>query len=676
MSFSIVNQVSAFNDVKSFKEDITKLVDAGIIFGYPDGTFRPNQYITRAQTVQMIIREMKITSSQSKINFSDVRPGTNGAKEIAIGVERGFINGFKDGTFRPNERLTRAQMAIILVKAYGLKGNGEIEFSDVGKNHGAKAYIEAMAASGVTAGYKDGTFKPEDFVSRSHFSAFLSRVMEINAQGNVTPEEPVEIPKGEPQDEPIENPIEEPIEEPIEDQVEQPVELPNGNASISYKGITDVKSRFADNQVIENVHYYVVNMGEGNPINIYVTQDYEKRFGKGFAYEETITIIHSIEKQRNAKPYTERLGMLDIFFYTNESNTALPKDHQAVIGSWDGNYGNGVPTEMLMNGSTMPYDFRSSYVHEFIHFFDYQSFILEGQHVFQKYWGDNYRFWLLEGGAEYGSYFFYDYPTNLKNNLSKNFVQPNRDSILNYAFAQGGRQEKLVYDMEMNSFDDIYKASSNNYGITLSLFWFLVEKFGYNELYDYVHDISKEFSNTNNITQDQKNRMAIKHFGKTEEAILKDWLVYFDYFGGDFKEFKETETGTAKYILKQGDSLTPNGVSQQFGNQQNGDYVFGVNLSNWIPNMGDNQALSFREKSTFTFTLVADGHESVEINRNTAFYTGGLNNQEQLYAFGFVISPSAQKKLVDGVSYTIVPSNNTTKYQWVIPNEVKLEWNK
>lgn len=57
-------------------------------------------------------------------------------------------------------------------------------------------------------------------------------------------------------------------------------------------------------------------------------------------------------------------------------------------------------------------------------------------------------------------------------------------------------------------------------------------------------------------------------------------------------------------------------------------------------------------------------------------FTQGIKQSEALYAFGFVISPSAQKKLVDGVRYTIVPSNNTTKYQWVIPNDVKFVWEK
>lgn len=166
------------------------------------------------------------------------------------------------------------------------------------------------------------------------------------------------------------------------------------------------------------------------------------------------------------------------------------------------------------------------------------------------------------------------------------------------------------------------RASSNNYVITLLLFWFLVEKFGYNELYDYVRDISIEFGNANYISQDQKNQMAIKHFGKTEEMLLQDWLAYFEYFGGELKKFKETETGTANYILKQGDSLISKSLNQEFGLQRNGDYTFGVNLSNWIPDMGDSQGLSFREKSTAAFTLVADGHESVEIHRNSSFYTG------------------------------------------------------
>lgn len=680
MLLGSVSPAAAFSDVVTFKKEIERLTKLGIINGYEDGTFRPNNHITRAQTVQMIVREIGITSTDKDPGFKDMMMGANGYNEIAFAVEKGFISGFSDGTFRPNDKLTRAQMAKVLVKAYNLESSKTYRFKDVKKGYWAESFISTLATTGVTLGFADNTYRPEEYVTRGQFSAFLSRVLDIKDRAG-EPGEPEDEPgeePGEPENDPGEDP-EEP-QEPTDSGEEpedpsKPGENPDTvDGNITYKGKTNVRSSFADNQIIENVNHYVFDLGEGHPINIYVTDDYDRRFVKGFSYDETIEMIKSIESYRKAKPYTKPLGTLNIFFYTNESNTKLPAYPQAVIGSWSSNTGDGIPSEMLMNGSNMTYDFRTSYVHEFVHYFDYQSFISEYGNTFNKYWGNEYRFWLLEGGAEYGSYFFYDYPENTKNNLWKSFVKNNRDSIIAYAINQGRNRENLLYDLELNSFDDINRASSNNYGVTLSLFWYLVEQYGYEEVYDYVRYVGETFEGASVITQSQKDETARKFLGKTEEEVLKDWLEYFNYFGGELQKFEETETATANYVLKQGDSLLHPEFSGQLGMVANGNYTFGINVADWIPEMGDAQAESFRANATFTFTLEAEGYESVNINRNYAFYTGQLNNGERLYAFGFGITPTEQAKLEKGIKYKIVPHNNTTKYQWIIPNDITFEW--
>ena len=662
MLFGSVTSAAAFSDVVTFKEEIKRLTDLGIINGYEDGTFRPNNHITRAQTVIMIVREMGLSSVGTKTSFIDVKKGSNGYEEIAFAVEKGFISGFSDGTFRPNEKLTRAQMAKILVKAYNLNSSSSYQFNDVQKGYWAEPFISTMALSGVTYGFADNTFRPEEFVSRGQFSAFLSRVLDIREAGEEPDKEPGD---GE------ENPGSE--EPPGEDPVEPgtPNETP---ATITYKGLTDAKSQYADNKTIRNLNHYVVNMGEGNPIDLYVTDDYENRYGKGFAYDETISIIESIEKYRNEKPYTARMGTLKIFFYTNESNTPLPSNYQAVTGSWYGNQGAGMPTEMLINGSNMPYDFRTTFVHEFFHYFDFQSFITLYQSSFAKYWGNDYSFWLLEGGAEYGSYFFYDYPKNTKNHLREKVVQMDREQILNYAIYQSGGKTNILYNMELDSFDDIYEASANNYGVTLSLFWYLVEQYGYEEVYDYVRFVGETFKTSTTITQSQKDETARKFLGKTEKEVLKDWLEYFNYFNGELQEFEETTIGIANHVLQKGGSLNHPQFDERLGIQDDGSYIFAVNIEGWVPEYGDSQAMSFSSKSTISFTLSAEGYESVDIKRNYHFYTGTLLTGEPLYAFGFEIPASEQTKLVKGVKYNIIPHNNDSIYQWIISDDMLFEW--
>lgn len=653
MLFGSVTSAAAFSDVVTFKEEIMKLTELGIINGYEDGTFRPNNHITRAQTVKMIVREMGMSSVEKNPGFIDVRKGSNGYNEITFAVEKGFISGFSDGTFRPNEELTRAQMAKILIKAYNLVSSDTYQFKDVINGYWAEPFISTMASRGVTYGFADNTFRPEEFVTRGQFSAFLSRVLDIKEKIKESEQEP---------DDPGENPA--------------VPGTPNDNslATITYNGITDAKSQFVDNQLIRNLHHYTVNMGEGHPIDLYVTEEYEIQYGKGFAYDETISIIESIEKYRKEKPYTVKQGTLKIFFYTNESNTPLPRSHQAVTGSWLGNQGDGIPTEMLVNGSNMPYDFRPTYVHEFIHYFDFQSFITRYQSSFANYWGNNYGFWLLEGGAEYGSYFFYDYPKNTKNQLREKVVQMDREEILNYARYQSGGKTNILFNMELDSFDDIYEASSNNYGVTLSLFWYLVEQFGYEEVYDYVRYVGETFKNSTTITQSQKDETARKFLGKTEEEVLNDWLEYFNYFNGELQEFEETTIGIANHVLQKGGPLNHPKFDGRLGEQEDGSYIFAVNIEGWIPEMGDSQAMSFAAESTISFTLSADGYESVEAERNYYFNTGSLLNGEPLYSFNFVISPSEQTKLVEGVKYNIIPHNNDSIYQWVISDDMVFEW--
>ncbi|MFJ8064800.1 Ig-like domain-containing protein [Psychrobacillus sp. NPDC096426] len=446
--------------------------------------------------------------------------------------------------------------------------------------------------------------------------------------------------------------------------------------TLTYEGIKDVRSSFADGQLIKDVHHYSADFGEGHPINIYVTDDYEKRYGKGFSYDETISIVNSIESYRKTKPYTTELGTLNIFFYTNESNTALPKEHQAVIGSWRSNTGDGVAAEMLMNGSMMPYDFRSSYVHKFIHYFDFQSFITEKNNprTFEKFWGPNYRLWLLEGGAEYGGYFFYNYPENSKNNLKKDFVLPTRESILDYAKAQGRGKDNLILDIELDSFDDIDRASSNNYGVTLSLFWYLVEQYGYNHVYDYVRYIGDTFEGQQLITKEEKDNTAIKFFGKTEEQILQNWLDYFNYFDGKLQEYKETKTGTVNYVFRQGNPLLPHYVDAELGLRKDGTYHFAVNISEWIADMDYTQAYTFREKSTFEFQLNADGYPPVNVKRTIGFFTDTLSQDQRLFAFDFYISKEEQSKLVKGVDYKLQPLGNDSTYKWVIPDHLTFKW--
>ncbi|OKL36401.1 S-layer homology domain-containing protein [Domibacillus mangrovi] len=171
-------QAASFKDVPHshrFFDDIDFLSNAEIITGFPDGTFKPDQAVTRAQAAILIGKTFELDGTKRKTSFSDVNTSNTASGYIESAVEEGIISGFPDGTFRPGQTVTRGQMAIILAKAFGLTDTADVDFADVSKTSAAYPYIQLIVAAGITYGYEDGTFKPNNAVTRGQFAAFLSR---------------------------------------------------------------------------------------------------------------------------------------------------------------------------------------------------------------------------------------------------------------------------------------------------------------------------------------------------------------------------------------------------------------------------------------------------------------------------------------------------------------------
>ncbi|MDQ0196491.1 S-layer homology domain-containing protein [Paenibacillus wynnii] len=180
-------EVENFTDVTQYQNEIHQLVDLGIIKGYTDNTFKPYKSITRLEAVTMLIRELKLSiTGHPDPNFKDVKKGEIGYDLIATATEAGIINGKDGGVFDSNGKLTRGQMAKILVEAYDLKENQQkkIDFIDVSSKYWAYSYIQILASNGITTGYENGTFKPDQELSRLHFVLFLTRYLNEVKQEN------------------------------------------------------------------------------------------------------------------------------------------------------------------------------------------------------------------------------------------------------------------------------------------------------------------------------------------------------------------------------------------------------------------------------------------------------------------------------------------------------------
>ncbi|MFC7687569.1 amidase family protein [Ureibacillus sp. GCM10028918] len=175
---------STFKDVISFEDEIEYLTEKGIIKGYADGTFKPNNLITRIQALQLILREKGISDFSNVVNpgFIDVLPGDYGYEEIAKAVELGIINGKVNAQgqkyFEPNGKLTRSEAAKILVLANDIEGTYPVDFKDISKDYWAYDYISTLVANNITTGFTDGTFKPFINLSRQHFAAFMARYLD------------------------------------------------------------------------------------------------------------------------------------------------------------------------------------------------------------------------------------------------------------------------------------------------------------------------------------------------------------------------------------------------------------------------------------------------------------------------------------------------------------------
>lgn len=174
---------SGFPDVTLYKDEIEYLTDKKIINGYADGTFGPNNNLTRLQAVSMILREKGIINfTAPNPGFTDIQPGDYGYEIVAKAVELGFIGGktASDGSkyFDPAAPLTRGQMSKILAEGYQLPKTKDVTFSDVPSTNGFKDYISILATERITTGYADGTFKPAATLTRAHFATFMARMLD------------------------------------------------------------------------------------------------------------------------------------------------------------------------------------------------------------------------------------------------------------------------------------------------------------------------------------------------------------------------------------------------------------------------------------------------------------------------------------------------------------------
>ncbi|MFF2179474.1 InlB B-repeat-containing protein [Lysinibacillus sp. NPDC058147] len=160
------------------KDMIQEVASRCIINGYPDGTFRPNDLAQRQHVVLMIDRALQPTSIREAVSFSDVPKSHVYYEQITRLQQAGIVDG-SNGAFQPNAYITRAQMAKILVLAFGLTPEGNSTFKDVDPSHWASGYIAALADHNIALGDENGNFRPNENLTRAQFTAFMYRALDL-----------------------------------------------------------------------------------------------------------------------------------------------------------------------------------------------------------------------------------------------------------------------------------------------------------------------------------------------------------------------------------------------------------------------------------------------------------------------------------------------------------------
>lgn len=153
------------------------------INGYPDGTFQPNGNVTREEIAKMLIVALQIEERSPGVgSYDDVAKDRWSYAYVETATERGYLEGYGDGVFGPSNSMTRAELATALVRIAEKLGMAEgdetVGFTDVSEDKWYASYVEKAAQLGLVTGYEDGTFRPENTVTRAEAVTMINRMLD------------------------------------------------------------------------------------------------------------------------------------------------------------------------------------------------------------------------------------------------------------------------------------------------------------------------------------------------------------------------------------------------------------------------------------------------------------------------------------------------------------------
>jgi len=160
------------------KDAIVNLVERGVVEGFGDYTFRPDAPLMRSEAVTMIVRAFGL-EQQRNVSYKDVPIRHWAHQSIIRATAAGVVQGYPDGTFRPDNYVTRVEMAQMLGNAMKLTPLAENPgFKDISADYWAAGMLAALKRNNILTGYPDGTFRPNETATRAEFANLLYKALQ------------------------------------------------------------------------------------------------------------------------------------------------------------------------------------------------------------------------------------------------------------------------------------------------------------------------------------------------------------------------------------------------------------------------------------------------------------------------------------------------------------------
>lgn len=177
----------SFSDTENHwgKDYIAELAEKGIINGFDDGTFKPDISVTRAEFVTMVVKALGLETVDADESFSDVKKDSWFFAAVMTANKNGLVNGVADGMFSPDSKISRQDAFVILSRAFkdSLKAGEASDFADNENiSEYAKEAAELLSASGIVSGNEKNELRPKDETSRAEVAALISRILALGKE--------------------------------------------------------------------------------------------------------------------------------------------------------------------------------------------------------------------------------------------------------------------------------------------------------------------------------------------------------------------------------------------------------------------------------------------------------------------------------------------------------------